>query len=83
MALNAPTAYDEFVEMLVDKVTPQEIIAFKASPEAQARSRELIEKNNAGTLTDEEKTEVERILQFERLFSVLKARALKSLHPQQ
>jgi hypothetical protein len=79
MAINNPAPYDEFVEFLIQKLTPEEIVAFKASDEAQARARELLDHNNAGTLTSDEAEELQRMLDFERMFVVLKARALKAL----
>lgn len=74
-----PLAYEEFYALIAQKMTPQEILEFKASPEAQLRAHELLDKNNAGTITDVEIEELDRIVQFERMFAILKARALKAL----
>ena len=46
--------YDDFLEFLIEKATPQEILAFTASNAAQERAEALLEKNNAGTLTADE-----------------------------
>ena len=70
--------YDEFVDFLINELTPQKIISFAASPEAQERSRLLLERHSAGTLTQEEQQELQRILEFEHLFIYVKARALQS-----
>jgi hypothetical protein len=72
--------YDEFLDYLIEKATPQEILAFKASPEAQAKAQDLIERNNAGTLTPDETRLLGQMLEFERMLSVLKAKALKASH---
>jgi len=71
--------YDEFLDYLIEKATPQEILAFQASPEAQATAQDLIERNNAGTLTPDETRVLNQMLEFERMMSVLKAKALKAV----
>lgn len=75
------TPQQEFIDFLIQKISPQELIAFKASPEAQEHTRLLIERQSAGLLTEEETAEIEQIRQFERLFALVKARALKALQP--
>ncbi len=79
MLTNISTPHQEFIDFLIQKLSPQEIIAFQASPEAQERTRILIERQSAGLLTQEEIAEIEQIRQFERLFALVKARALKAL----
>ena len=71
--------YDDLLDFLVEKATPAEILAFAPSEAAQERAEELLEKNNAGTLTVEEYAELQQMLQVDRLVSVLKARALDAL----
>ncbi len=66
--------YDEFHGFLA---TPEEILAFKASPEAQAYAQELIERSSAGELTPEEEQTLKQMANFERMMSLLKAKALK------
>ncbi len=68
--------YDEFLDYLVQKATPAEILAFHPSEEAQEYARDLLERNNDGVLTPEEKYTLDQMLQFERMMSVLKAKAL-------
>ncbi len=77
--LHIPTAFEEFVAYLAEKATPQEILAFEASEEAQARAEVLLERNSAGTLTLDERLELEQMLHFDRLVSSLKAKALEDL----
>lgn len=71
--------YDEFLDYLVEKASPEEILAFKASPEAQAYAHELLDKNNEGTLTAEEASVLQQMADFERMMTLLKAKALKAL----
>lgn len=80
MALNLPTpTYVAFADYLLNKLSPEEILAFKAPEAEHEYARELIEKNNAGTLTADERLEAEQMLQFERMMSVVKAKALLAL----
>lgn len=76
---NALSLYDKFIDYLSQKATPEEILAFQLSEEEQQYARELVERNNAGTLTAEEKLQVQALLQFERTASKLKAKALSTL----
>lgn len=71
--------YDEFLSYLVEKATPAQILAFQPSENAQEYARELLERNNEGKLTTEESYSLEQMLQFERMMSVLKAKALAAL----
>lgn len=80
MALNRPMPiHVAFADYLLENLPPEAILAFKPSEAEQEYARELIERNNAGTLTAEERAEVEQMLQFERMMSVLKAKALLAL----
>ena len=74
------TINEEFFDFLVGKAKPEEIIAFQISEEAKQRARELIERNNEGILTPVERAELDQMLEFERMFAVLKAKALKALN---
>jgi hypothetical protein len=68
--------YEKFIEYLASKASPQEILDFAPSEAEQARATELLGRNSEGTLTAEEKIELEQMLHFERFVSVLKAKAL-------
>jgi hypothetical protein len=70
--------YEEFLDFVVEKATPEEVLAFKVSPEAQAYAHELIERNRAGTITPEERQHLEQMVDFERMMGLLKAKALKA-----
>jgi hypothetical protein len=76
---NLSPVYDAFLDYLVQKATPREILAFQLPESARERAEELLDRNNAGTLTPEERAELEQMLQTDRLISVLKARALDAL----
>jgi hypothetical protein len=78
-SIDVLSVYDEFLEYLAQRATPEQILAFKASEAAQQRADELTERNKAGVLTAEEVVELEQMLRFNRLVSMLKARAFKAL----
>ena len=71
--------YDELLDFLVEKATPQELLAFRPSEVAQQRAEELTEKNKAGTLTPQEQAELEQMLAFDQFVTALKARAARVL----
>ena len=72
--------YDHFAAYLVEKATPREILAYQVPKAAQDRARELLERSGSGTLTPDEKTELEQMLQVDRFISVLKALAQEALN---
>lgn len=71
--------FDRFFNYLVEKATPQEILAFQISDEEQRRAEELTARNKAGTLTADEAAELEQMLEFNLLVGALRARALRAL----
>lgn len=75
-----PQTYTHFLDYLIDKASPEEILAYSASPEEEIRVAELLKKNNAGTLAPDEQAELEWMLEIDDLVSILKARALEALH---
>ena len=71
--------YDELLDFLVEKASPQELSAFRPSEAAQARADDLTEKNKADLLTPEERAELEQMLGFDLFVTALKARAARAL----
>lgn len=70
--------YDEILEFMAMN-TPEQILAFKPSESTQQRALELTGKNKLGTLTPDERTELNHMLEFERRLMALKAKAMESL----
>ncbi|MFM7425097.1 MAG: hypothetical protein ACKO7W_08925, partial [Elainella sp.] len=70
-----PQAYIEVLDFLVASPTPQDIIAFKVSPEAQERLRILLDKNRENSLTAAEVAELDVYEQLEHLMILIKSRA--------
>lgn len=67
-------AYDEVVEFIASS-SPQNVIAFRPSKEAQARVADLIFREKTQGLLDEEKSELDHYMQIEHLMRLAKARA--------
>jgi len=67
--------FDHFLDVVVDRMTPEEILAFQLSETEQQRLDDLIERNNAGLLTAEEKVELQHFADIERTMSLLKVKA--------
>lgn len=72
-------AFDAFLDHLVEKATPEEIIAFTVSPEDQQHATDLLERQSEGKLTSEETYELQRMAELDRLVSLLKAKAFAAL----
>ena len=72
---DAPAAYAEVLDFLITGPTPQAIIAFKVSAEAQERIYTLLDKNREGTLTETEAAELDLYEQLEHMVILLKAKA--------
>ncbi len=68
--------YDYFLAFLVEKATPQEILAFTIPVQEQQRAIILLDKQDEGTLTPEERGELEQMQRVDLLVSALKARAM-------
>lgn len=77
-----PLIYDELLDYFARRATPEEILAFKASPQAEERAEYLLDRNNAGTLTPEERLELDQMLYFDGKISILKAKAALELKQQ-
>jgi hypothetical protein len=78
-SLSLAPSYDRLIDYLVEKATPQEILAFSISQEESQRAIELIERQSAGLLTPGEMAELEQMRSVDELVGVLKARALEAL----
>ncbi len=71
--------HDHFLNYLVEKATPQEILAYEIPESARERTLELLDKQDEGTLNTEEAEELEQIVQMDLLLQALHAKALRAL----
>ena len=72
-----PLVYQEVLDFLIKRPTPEEIIAFKVSSQAQSRLEELLSRNRSATLNSMELAELDVYEQLEHMMILLKARAFK------
>jgi hypothetical protein len=70
-------SYDEIVDFFARGASPEEILSFHPSKETQERLRELLERNSAGELTEDEAVELEWFSGLEQLMQLVKIRAHK------
>ena len=69
-------ASEEIINMLSEAPN---ILEFKPSEEARARVWDLVAREKVGTLTDEEKNELDHYAQIEHFMRLVKAQARKRL----
>jgi hypothetical protein len=77
--MDVPLAYAEVLDFLLNRPTPEAIVAFRISPAAQARIRMLLENNREATLNAAETAELDLYEQLEHLMMLLKAKARTQL----
>jgi hypothetical protein len=77
--LKTSSVYDRFLGYLAEKVTPSDILSFQASDKDQERLSELTEKNKSDALSPEEAAELDELLAFNRLMTLLKVKAYAAL----
>ncbi|KYC40641.1 hypothetical protein WA1_23640 [Scytonema hofmannii PCC 7110] len=70
-----PAAYQEVLDFLIKRPTPEEIMTFKVSLQAQTRLQALLEKNRSAILSPMELVELDVYEQLEHMMILLKARA--------
>lgn len=67
--------YDQVLDFLTAKASPEEIANFRPSPEAQARFSDLIARKKSEVITPAEIEEMEEYLRLEHLMIRAKVRA--------
>ena len=72
-------SYDEIVDLFARGASSAEVLAFRPSQQTQERVRELLERNAAAELTEDEAAELERFGELEHLMQLVKARAQEYL----
>ena len=72
-------SYDEIIDLFARGASSAEVLAFRPSQETQERVRDLLERNSADELTEEEAAELERFAELEHLMQLIKARAQEYL----
>ena len=72
-------SYDEIVDLFARGASSAEVLAFRPSKETQQRVRELLERNAADDLSEEEAAELARFGELENLMQLIKVRAQEYL----
>jgi hypothetical protein len=75
----ASPVYFEIVDFIAAGTTPETVIDFQPSPEAQQRLAALIEREKADTLSSEEEAELDHFMELEHILRMAKARARQIL----
>ena len=73
---NVPTrtVFDVITDFLATEPSPQEIIAYYLPDDLQSRLDDLLDKNSEGELSLAEREELERFLNADQMFSLLKTK---------
>lgn len=71
---STPDALEEIANFLACGPSREELLSFRPSAQTQARAEELLEKLKDGRLSTEERGELDRFDQAERLMRLVKAR---------
>jgi hypothetical protein len=80
---NTLGAFEEIADFLASGPSPDGLLGFRPSVQTQARAEELLGKLNEGSLSAEERAELDQFEQVERLMRFVKARiwAAKARRP--
>lgn len=73
--MSATKSYDEIIDFIAAGTTPETVVAFRPSITVQQRVGELVERSNDGSISPEERSELEDYLQLEHIMIMAKARA--------
>ena len=72
-------AYYEIIDFIAAGTTPEQVIDFHPSHEAQQRIADLLERERDQLLTPEEKAELDHFIELEHILRMAKARARQIL----
>jgi hypothetical protein len=70
--------YEEIVDFIASGSTPDDVAAWSPSQEARDRVEDLLRCEKAGTLSTQEKSELNHYLELEHLMRLAKARARRA-----
>lgn len=70
--------YEELVDFIAGGTTPNEVACWTPSQEVRDRAEALVHADRAGTLSADERAELNHYLELEHLMRLAKARARRS-----
>ena len=73
--------YNDLLDLLAESAQAERVLAFRLSAAIQARVDALLDKHRDGTLTAEERAELDAYERFEHVVRLLKARVLQKHGP--
>lgn len=77
--VSSSSTYEQILDFLIGRPTPEQIVSFKVSEESQTRVQTLLHKNRSVGLTPAETTELDLYEQLDTLIGFLKIRAYTAL----
>ena len=72
-------AYMEMVDFIANGATSRQVADYRPSPRAQRQVSELLEGDKAGSLTADEKAELDHYVELEHILRMAKIRAREIL----
>lgn len=75
----APPAYFEIIEFIAAGTTPEAVVNFHPSSDAQRRVTELIEREKESGLSEDERAELDHFMELEHILRMAKAKARQIL----
>ena len=79
MMPRSDSAYDEIANLMVSGMDPERLIAYEIPAHLIERYQLLVEKEKAGEIGDEEKSELDSLLMINHIISLAKLLAMKKL----
>jgi hypothetical protein len=73
--MNTTKSYEEIIDFIAARSTPEAVVAFHPSESVEQRVAELVERSKAGKISAEDQSELEDYLQLEHIMIMAKARA--------
>lgn len=74
--------YQYILEFLISRPSAADLLNFGPTPAMQARVEQLLERNRTGVLSTAESRELDEYIRINHLITMLKARALPYLTPE-
>ena len=71
----ASPAYLEIIEFIAAGTTPETVVNYRPSPDAQQRIAELMEREREGGLSSADQAELEHFMELEHILRMAKAKA--------
>jgi uncharacterized protein (DUF433 family) len=71
----AAKSYEEIIDFIAAGTTPETVVAFHPSDGVRSRVADLVERSQNGSISAEERSELEDYLQLEHIMIMAKARA--------